>query len=48
MRKDVPEDVRRIALRKLWTLMELSQSCMELCIEPEPDSAARLVASAGK
>jgi hypothetical protein len=34
MRKDVPEDVRRIALRKLWRLMELSQSCMELCIEP--------------
>jgi hypothetical protein len=48
MREDVPEDVRRIALRKLWTLMELSQSCMELCIEPEPDSAARLVASTGK
>jgi hypothetical protein len=46
MRKDVPADVRRIALRKLWTLMELPQSCMELCIEPEPASAARLVASA--
>ncbi|HEY7552827.1 MAG TPA: DUF3306 domain-containing protein [Hyphomicrobiaceae bacterium] len=48
MRKDVPEDVRRIALRKLWTLMELPQSCMELCIEPEPASAAGLVAAAGK
>jgi hypothetical protein len=46
MRKDVPEDVRRLALRKLWTLMELPQSCMELCIEPEPASAARPVASA--
>jgi hypothetical protein len=47
MRKDVPEDVRRIALRKLWTLMELPWSCMELCIEPEPaaPSAAPLVAS---
>jgi hypothetical protein len=48
MRKEVPEDVRRIALRKLWTLMELPQSCMELCIEPEPASAARPVAAAGK
>src|SRR5262245_10718704 len=48
MREDVPEAVRRIALRRLWTLMAPSQSCMELCIEPEPGSAARLVASAGK
>lgn len=48
MRNDVPEDVRRIALRKLWILMELSQSCMELCVEPEPNFAARLIASAGK
>ena len=47
MRKDVPEDVRRVALRKLWILMELPWSCMELCIQPEPaaPSAAPLVAS---
>jgi hypothetical protein len=43
MRKEVPEDVRRIALRNLWTLMQLPTSCMELCIEPEPASTARLV-----
>jgi hypothetical protein len=36
MRKEVPEDVRRAALRKLRVLMELPVSCMELCIEPEP------------
>jgi hypothetical protein len=48
MRKDVPEGVRRIALRKLWTLMALPPSCMELCIEPRPDSGAGLVASARK
>lgn len=36
MRKEVPEDVRRAALRKLWTVMELPQSCMDFCIEPEP------------
>jgi uncharacterized protein DUF3306 len=48
MREEVPEDVRRIALRKLWTLMQLPNSCMELCIEPGPSSAARRVASTRK
>jgi hypothetical protein len=48
MRKEVPDDVRHIALRNLWTLMQLPTSCMELCIEPEPFSTARLVAAAGK
>jgi hypothetical protein len=36
MRREVPEHVRRIALRDLWRLMQLPTSCMELCIEPEP------------
>jgi hypothetical protein len=48
MRKDIPEGVHRIALRKLWTLMTLPPSCMELCIEPRAASDAGLVASARK
>jgi hypothetical protein len=36
MRKDVPEEVRRAALRRLWVLMQLPVSCDELCSEPEP------------
>jgi uncharacterized protein DUF3306 len=31
MRKEVPEDMRRAALRSLWVLMRLSVSCDELC-----------------
>jgi hypothetical protein len=36
MRKEVPEDLRRAALRRLWVLMKLPVSCDELCYEPEP------------
>ena len=36
MQEDVPEEVRRIALRKLWTLIELPHICFDLCYEPEP------------
>jgi len=36
MRKDVPEEVRRIALRRLWVLMQLPVSCDGLCYLPEP------------
>ena len=36
MGQDVPEEVRRIALRRLWALMELPVSCHDLCHEPEP------------
>jgi hypothetical protein len=36
MHKDVPEQVRRAALRRLWRLIELPVSCYELCQEPEP------------
>jgi Protein of unknown function (DUF3306) len=39
MQKDVPEAVRRAALRKLWTLIELPVSCMELCRQAEPATA---------
>jgi hypothetical protein len=39
MHKDVPEDVRRAALRRLWVLTQLPVSCHELCIEPEPTPA---------
>jgi hypothetical protein len=40
MHKDVPEHVRRAALRKLWTLMEVPVSCMDLCHEAEPAAPA--------
>jgi hypothetical protein len=45
MHKDVPEDVRRAALRRLWMLMPLPVSCQDLCYESEPaaSSFARLV-----
>jgi hypothetical protein len=46
MHKDVPESVRRAALRRLWVLMQLPMSCDELC--PEADalpSGFALVAS---
>lgn len=36
MGKDVPEDVRRNALRRLWVLLQLPVSCDDLCYEPEP------------
>ena len=36
MRKDVSEDLRRSALRRLWVLMQLPVSCDELCHAPEP------------
>jgi uncharacterized protein DUF3306 len=39
MRKDVPEDVRRAALRRLWVLMHLPISCDELCYELEPGAS---------
>jgi hypothetical protein len=39
MHKDVPEDVRRAALRRLWVLMKLPVSCDELCYEPEPTAS---------
>src|SRR5262245_26350446 len=35
MRNDVPEEVRRAALRRLWVLMQLPVSCHELCAEVE-------------
>jgi hypothetical protein len=38
MRKDVSEDVRRGALRRLWVLMELPVSCHDLCHEPHPEA----------
>src|SRR5262245_42029757 len=36
MRKGVPEELRRAALRRLWILMKLPVSCDELCYEAEP------------
>jgi hypothetical protein len=39
MGKDVPEDVRRAALRRLWVLMQLPVSCDDLCYEPEPTAS---------
>lgn len=36
MRKEVPEDLRRGALRRLWELMQVPVSCGELCYEPVP------------
>jgi hypothetical protein len=39
MHKSVPEEVRRIALRKLWTLIEIPQDCLDLCYEPEPTAS---------
>ena len=35
MRKDVPEDVRWAALRRLWVLMQLPVFCHKLCYEAE-------------
>jgi Protein of unknown function (DUF3306) len=40
MRQDVPEEVRRVALRRLWTLIDLPPSCMELCHHAEPAAPA--------
>jgi hypothetical protein len=45
MRKDVPEEVRRAALRRLWVLMQLPVFCGELCYEPEPAPSVPRVAS---
>jgi hypothetical protein len=46
MRKEVPEDVRRAALRRLWVLMRLPMSCDELCYEPQaPASGLARLAS---
>jgi Protein of unknown function (DUF3306) len=36
MHEDVPEGVRRVALRRLWVLMNLPVSCDDLCTEPQP------------
>jgi len=36
MRNDVPDDVRRSALRRLWVLMDVAVYCDELCYEPQP------------
>jgi hypothetical protein len=47
MHKDVPEDVRLAALRRLWVLMKLPVSCDELCYEPEP-TASGFVARASE
>jgi hypothetical protein len=45
MRKEVPEEVRRAALRRLWVLMRLPVSCDELCYEPQaPASGSARVA----
>jgi hypothetical protein len=38
MRKDVPEELRRAALRRLWVLMQLPVSCDALCYEPHPET----------
>jgi hypothetical protein len=40
MREDVPEEVRRAALRRLWTLIDQPPSCMELCHDAEPVAPA--------
>lgn len=40
MHKEVPQDVQRAALRKLWLLMQLPVSCHDLCYEPEPLATA--------
>jgi hypothetical protein len=34
--ENMAEDVRRAALRRLWTLLQLPVSCHDLCYEPEP------------
>jgi uncharacterized protein DUF3306 len=47
MGKGVPEDVRRVALRRLWVLMELPVSCYELCYEPHPETKLSHLASQG-
>ena len=39
MHQDVPEEVRRAALRRLWVLMQLPVSCDDLCSGPEPASS---------
>jgi hypothetical protein len=36
MREDVPEEMRQAALRKLWRLIDLPVSCMDLCQDSEP------------
>src|SRR5262245_53610866 len=36
MRRELPEDLRRAAVRRLWVLMKLPAACDELCYEPEP------------
>jgi hypothetical protein len=40
MRKDVPEDIRRAVLRRLWVFMPLPVSCDELCHEVEPAASS--------
>jgi hypothetical protein len=39
MRKEVPENVRRAALRRLWVLMQLPASCQALCSEVESSAS---------
>jgi hypothetical protein len=36
MAENMAEEVRRAALRKLWTFLQLPVSCHDLCYEPEP------------
>jgi hypothetical protein len=45
MRKDVPDNARRAALRRLWMLMELPVSCQELCSEVAPSAGLARLAS---
>jgi hypothetical protein len=48
MRKDVPEAVRRAALRRLWVLMTLPVSCDELCLQPEPAASGFALRASGQ
>jgi Protein of unknown function (DUF3306) len=42
MRSDVPPGVRRGALHRLWTLIQLPVSCYELCFEAAASDPTRL------
>jgi hypothetical protein len=48
LRKDVPEEVRRAALRRLWVIMKLPVSCDELCHEPNPAASGVALLSSGQ
>ena len=45
MHKDVPEELRRAALRRLWVLMRLPVSCDDLCYEEPAVSGLTRLAS---